>query len=167
MPSGLEVAMRELDVHVAEGGWDQPTRLFAIADTEALLAREPQLSVELSATHSLWTTIEQQEIPPHDDLDDLLGGIRWPAAVEGVALSAERIMVDEESAGDLPADPVATRRTVAEHPLRHEMRITIGVLRDGDRCTVLRLREHDHADSVIVGEDLIDGLGQLLLNTLQ
>src|SRR5436189_30922 len=106
--------MRELDVHVADGGWDQPTRLFAIADTEALLAREPQLSVELSATHSLWTTIEQQEIPPHDDLDDLLGGIRWPAAVEGVALSAERITVNEESAGDLPADPVAARRTVAE-----------------------------------------------------
>jgi hypothetical protein len=167
MPSGLEDAMRELDVHVAEGGWDQPTRLFAIADTETLMAREPQLSVELSATHSLWTTIEQQEIPPHDDLDDLLAGIRWPPAVNGVAISAERIMVDEESAGDLPTDPAAARRAVMDHPSRHELRITMGVLREGERYTVLRLREHDHADAVIVGEDLMDGLGDLLLRTLK
>ena len=33
----LEQTIRELDIYVAADGWDQPTRLFAIADTQQLL----------------------------------------------------------------------------------------------------------------------------------
>ena len=43
----------------------------------------------------------------------------------------------------------------------------MAVLRDGSRCTVLRLREHDSPETVVVGTDLVTGLGDLLLHTLR
>ena len=153
IPSSLEQTTRDLDIHVAADGWDQPTRLFAISDTRELLAREPSLARQLAGgeANSPWTTIEQEGLPAHTDLDDLLQGIGWPATVDGVAVSAERIMVS----------PVGS-----DQDTQHELRLTMAVLRDGSRCTVLRLREHDSPETVIVGTDLITGLGDLLLHTL-
>ena len=153
IPTALERTTRDLDIHVAAGGWNQPTRLFAIAQTAQLLEREPSLGQQLTGTadESPWTTIEQDGLPPHSDLDDLLGGLGWPESVDGVAVSAERIMVSPED---------------ADQQAQHELRLTMAVLRDGTRCTVLRLREHDSPETVIVGEDLISGLGDLLLHTL-
>lgn len=154
IPSALEQTARDLDVHVAVDGWDQPTRLFAISDTRKLLEQEPALAAQLSASaaQSPWTTIEQDGLPPHTDLDELLGGIGWPSSVDGVAISAERIMVS----------PVG-----ADRETQHELRLTMAVLRDGSRCTVLRLKEHDSPETVIVGTDLVTGLGDLLLHTLR
>jgi hypothetical protein len=153
IPPALERTTRDLDVYVATDGWDQPARLFAISDTSQLLEREPSLAAQLSgsAADSPWTTIEQEGLPAHTDLDELLGGIGWPPSVDGVAVSAERIMVS----------PVGTDRESA-----HELRLTMAVLRDGSRCTVLRLRLHDSPETVVVGEDLITGLGDLLMHTL-
>ena len=79
------------------------------------------------------------------------GGSGWPPSVDGVAVSAERIMVP-------PAE--------SDRDSQHELRLTMAVLRDGSRCTVLRLREHDSPEHVIVGTDLITGLGDLLMHTL-
>lgn len=154
IPPALEQTTRDLDVYVANDGWDQPTRLFAISDTRQLLVREPSLAAQLAgdAAESPWTTIEQEGLPPHNDLDELLGGIGWPSSVDGVAVSAERIMIS----------PVGSDRET-----QHEMRLTMAVLRDGSRCTVLRLREHDSPETVVVGTDLITGLGDLLLHTLR
>lgn len=152
-PSAFEQTVRDLDQHVAASGWDQPTRLFAVADTKSLLEREPALATQLAgepASHP-WTTIEQDGLPAHEDLDELLGGIGWPESVEGAAVSTERVMVSPAESGQQS---------------RHEVRITMAVLRDGTRFTVLRLREHDDDASVVVGEDLITGLGDLLLHTL-
>lgn len=153
IPPALEQTTRDLDIHVAAQGWDQPTRLFAISDTRELIEREPSLASQLSgsAADSPWTTIEQEGLPAHTDLDELLRGIGWPPSVEGVAVSAERIMVS----------PVGSDRES-----QHELRLTMAVLRDGSRCTVLRLREHDSPETVIVGTDLITGLGDLLMHTL-
>ena len=154
IPTALERTTRDLDVHVGAGGWNQPTRLFAIAKTAHLLEREPTLAPQLSGTaeETPWTTIEQDGLPTHSDLDDLLGGLGWPESVDGAAVSAERIMVSPED---------------ADQQTQHELRVTMAVLRDGSRCTVLRLREHDSPETVIVGEDLISGLGDLLLHTLR
>ena len=65
IPPALEQTARDLDIHVAGDGWDQPTRLFAIADTQALLEREPSLAAQLSTAPeaSPWTTIEQDGLP--------------------------------------------------------------------------------------------------------
>lgn len=160
--------MRELDIHVSTDGWDQPTRLFAIADTQELLSREPALRAQLEddPVTAPWTTIEQEALPAHNDLDGLLTGLSWPEHVDGVAVSAERVMVSPEHADDLPDDRALARLEAAGHPRRHELRVTMAVLRTGERCTVLRLREHDTPESVVVGEDLVSGLGDLLLHTL-
>jgi hypothetical protein len=149
----LEQTVRDLDAHVAAAGWDQPTRLFAVADTETLLASEPALASQLAgdAQDHPFTTIEQDGFPQHHDLDELLRGIAWPSTVIGVAVSTERTMVQ-------PA--------LGDDDRSHEVRITMAVLRDGSRCTALRLREYDHQDSVIVGAELVSGLGDLLLHTL-
>jgi hypothetical protein len=162
--TSLEQTVRELDIYVSADGWDQPTRLFAVADTQLLIAREPALRAQLES--ATWTTIEQDQLPPHADLDELLRGLTWPASVEGVAVSAERVMVAPDAAGDLPSDPGLARIEAAGHPRRHELRVTMAVLRGGERCTVLRLREHDSPESAVVGEDLVSGLGDLLLHTL-
>lgn len=153
IPPALEQTTRDLDVYVANDGWDQPTRLFAISDTRQLLEREPSLAAQLSggAAESPWTTIEQEGLPEHTDLDELLQGIGWPPSVDGVAISAERIMVP-------PAG--------SDRDSEHELRLTMAVLRDGSRCTVLRLKDHDSPETVVVGADLITGLGDLLMHTL-
>jgi hypothetical protein len=166
--TSLEQTVRELDIYVSADGWDQPTRLFAVADTQLLITREPALRAQLGgdADSAAWTTIEQDQLPPHTDLDELLRGLTWPANVEGVAVSAERVMVAPDAAGDLPSDRALARLEAAGHPRRHELRVTMAVLRSGERCTVLRLREHDSPQSVVVGDELVSGLGDLLLHTL-
>ena len=145
--------MRDLDAHVAGAGWDQPTRLFALADTETLLAAEPALATQLAGgpNEHPYTTIEQDGFAQHQDLDELLRGIAWPSTVIGAAISTERTMVQPALGND---------------DSQHEVRITMVVLRDGSRCTALRLREYDHLDSVIIGRELVSGLGDLLLYTL-
>lgn len=166
--TSLEQTVRELDIYVSADGWDQPTRLFAVADTQLLVTREPALRAQLGidAESATWTTIEQDQLPLHADLDELLRGLTWPASVEGVAVSAERVMVAPDAAADLPRDPSLARIEAAGHPRRHELRVTMAVLRSGERYTVLRLREHDSPETVVVGEDLVSGLGDLLLHTL-
>jgi hypothetical protein len=166
--TSLEQTVRELDIYVSADGWDQPTRLFAVADTQLLITREPALRAQLGdeVDSAAWTTIEQEQLPPHADLDELLQGLTWPASVEGVAVSAERVMVPPDAAGDLSGDRGLARLEAAGHPRRHELRVTMAVLRSGERCTVLRLREHDSPQLVVVGEDLVSGLGDLLLHTL-
>jgi len=153
IPPVLEQTVRDVDRHVAGAGWDQPTRLFAVAKTAALLQREPALASQLSGGvgDQPFTTIEQDDLPVADDLDELLGGITWPDSVDGVAISTERVMVSPNPTGQQS---------------RHELRITMAVLRDGSRCTALRLRAHDDDKSLVIGEDLVTGLGELLLSTL-
>ena len=102
--TSLEQTVRELDVYVSADGWDQPTRLFAVADTQLLITREPALRAQLGSEvdSAAWTTIEQEQLPPHADLDELLRGLTWPASVEGVAVSAERVMVSPGAQATFP-----------------------------------------------------------------
>ena len=43
----LAVAALETERHVAASGWDQNPRVFALVDTAALAAAEPQLALSL------------------------------------------------------------------------------------------------------------------------
>ncbi|CAM5266058.1 PPA1309 family protein [Streptomyces violaceorubidus] len=56
---------------------------------------------------------------------------------------------------------------VAEHPDRQEVRMTVGVLRDGARDSALRLREKDTATEVLTGSDLVPGLAEALTATFE
>ena len=64
----LAAAVLEIESHIAESGWDQPSRLYALVDTAALVRREPELASAMglddaSAAGSL-TPIEQEQLPP-------------------------------------------------------------------------------------------------------
>ena len=43
----LLAALVELEHHVAQAGWDAPARLFALVETDALVAAEPDLARSL------------------------------------------------------------------------------------------------------------------------
>src|SRR6478752_1567741 len=167
----------EVERHAAASGWDQPPRLFALVDTAELLAREPQLAAALGSNEpempgsSATLTPIEQEIVGGEPLDELLARIVWPDEVLGCAVVVERLMLPpsaESAVGeldDLDSDEAA--RQVAEHPDREEVRIAVGVLRDGDRECAIRLRSHDDDRSVVSGKDLVPNLVDALAATLQ
>ena len=74
--------MREIEGHVAEGGWDQPARLFALVPTDELLEHEPRLAAGPRRRTGLEeggiTPVEQEDLPAYATLEELLAGIAWP-----------------------------------------------------------------------------------------
>ena len=55
---------------------------------------------------------------------------------------------------------------VAAHPERQEVRIAVGVLRDGSRDCALRLRGKEKDEDVLSGPDLVPNLARALAETL-
>lgn len=167
MSEHLADVVREIEAHVARGGWDQPARLFALVATADLVAREPALAAALGldGDGATLTPVEQEELPEHGTLEELLAGIGWPEQVRGAALVTERVMLPPEVEAELPDDEQAALRVLAEHPDRREVRLAVGVLRDGEQQAVLRLRTHDDDADVLHGPDLVPGLAAALAAT--
>ena len=163
-------AIAEVDRHLAQGGWDQPTRLYALVRTADLLASEPALAQTLglspTAASDALTPVEQESLPTGTPLDEWLAEIGWPAEVAGCALSQEVLTLPPSVEADLPADADAVAWAVT-HPLRREVRMLVGVLRDGSRTATLRVRGvADQPDDVVTGEDLVPLLTDALAATL-
>ncbi|THA24608.1 hypothetical protein E4198_07490 [Streptomyces sp. RKND-216] len=173
--SPLTRAVLEIDEYAAGLGWDQPARLFALVDTARLRAEEPGLAEQLGVQASdeeqpgvlALTPVEQDELPPGTPLDEFLGTIGWPDAVAGCALTIERLMLPPSAEDSAPEDmdEAGLSRWVAEHPERQEVRMTVGVLRDGARESALRLREKDASTEVLTGAGLVPGLADALAST--
>jgi hypothetical protein len=167
----LTRAVLEIDEYAAGLGWDQPARLFALVDTARLRAEQPELAARIggdeAGTPDALTPVEQEELPAGTALDEFLGTIGWPEAVAGCALTVERLMLPPSAESSLPEDldGEALNRWVAEHPERQEVRMTVGVLRDGTRESALRLREKDATTDVLTGADLVPGLAEALTAT--
>ncbi|MEP6761416.1 MAG: PPA1309 family protein [Sporichthyaceae bacterium] len=158
-----------IERHVAAGGWDQPPHLYALVETADLLRREPQLAGELGVIEAPpgdLTPVDQGELPAHDSIDDLLGGIAWAPEVLGTALAVERLMLPPNEEEQLPEDEGEALRWVAEHPSRQEVRLVVVVLRDGSRAAALRMRSHDDEQAVLSGPDLVPTLADALGATL-
>ncbi|MEV5318412.1 PPA1309 family protein [Streptomyces sp. NPDC052687] len=172
--SPLTRAVLEIDEYASGLGWDQPARLFALVDTARLRAQEPALAAQLGlgdeqeAAAGL-TPIEQDEVPTDKPLDEFLGTIAWPDAVDGCALTVERLMLPPSAEAQVPQnlDEAALTKWVAEHPERQEVRMTVAVLRDGSRESALRLREKDSPTEVLTGSDLVPGLAEALAATFE
>jgi len=167
----LRAAVREIEAHAAEAGWDQPGRLYALVPTSDLLAREPKLAAAMgiddaSAGGSL-TPVEQDQLPAERTLEQALEEMMWPAEVFGCAAVVERLVLPPESDGSMPEDPSAAQKYAASHPDRQEVRIVAGATRDGATYCALRLKSHDDAMSVVESTDLVPALLQLLLSTLE
>ncbi|SES12022.1 hypothetical protein SAMN05421870_10979 [Streptomyces qinglanensis] len=170
----LTRAVLEIDEYASGLGWDQPARLFALVNTERLRAEEPGLAGQLgldqqpdSARGASFTPVEQDEISADVPLDEFLGTIAWPPSVDGCAVTVERLMLPPSAEAAVPQDlgEEELARWVAEHPERSEVRMTVAVLRDGERESALRLREKDSATEVLTGGDLVPGLAEALTAT--
>jgi hypothetical protein len=166
----LASAVLEIEAHIAESGWDQPARLYALVATADLVRQEPDLARAMgldaaSAAGSL-TPVEQDQLPPGGLLEDSLGLITWPPSVAGCAAVVERLVLPPDVEGDVPDDPAAAAEFAREHPDRQEVRIVAGVTRAGATYAAMRLRAHDDAQSVVGGTDLVPGLTTLLGATL-
>jgi hypothetical protein len=89
--------------------------------------------------------------------------------VAGCALAVERLMLPPSAEAQVPQglSEAALTKWVAEHPDRQEVRMTVGVLRDGTRESALRLREKDSPTEVLTGSDLVPGLAEALAATFE
>jgi hypothetical protein len=168
--AALLEAVAEVDRHLSQGGWDQPTRLYALVRTADLLATEPALGHTLGLAASTdaraLTPVEQESLPSGTPLDDWLGQIGWPDEVSGCALAQEVLTLPPSVEADLPPDADAVAWAAA-HPLRREVRMLVGVLRDGSRTATLRVRGMaDQPDDVVSGDDLVPLLAEALAATL-
>lgn len=165
----LAQAVRELEAHAAEAGWDRPARLFALVPTSDLLAREPALAEALGLSGEpepdALTPVEQ-ELADGQQLEAVLESIMWPAAVAGCAVVVERLVLPPGADDDLPSDAAEAQEFAAAHPDRQEVRIVAAAARTGTTYCALRLRAHDDDLSVVEGTDLVPALLELLRSTL-
>ena len=166
----LAAAVLEIEKHQASVGWDQPARLYALVDTARLVAQEPALAAQLGldqpAEQGSLTPVEQDELPPGQELEAILPGIAWPDVVTGCAAVVERLVLPPAADAEVPDDPEAARAFAREHPDAEDVRIVVGVTRHGAAYCALRMRSEDHDSAVMGGPDLVPGLVELLRNTL-
>lgn len=156
--AALRSAVTEVEVHVAQAGWDGPARLFALVDAAAVagaFTAAPQAEAEVTPPADALVAVEQDQVPAIEDdtaLIEFLGSITWPDQVVGCVLSLERSL--SSSAGD-----------------GRDVRIVAGVLRPDEPGAALpgwgvaRLREYDSPDAVLSGEHLVEGLVEILAVT--
>jgi hypothetical protein len=166
----LAAAVLEIESHIAEGGWDQPARLYALVETAQLVEHEPALAsmmgLDASSAQGSLTPIEQDELAPDQLLERVLESIVWPPGVAGCAAVVERLVLPPDADRAIPDDPALAEEFAREHPDRQEVRIVAGATRAGSTYCALRLRAHDDAQSVVGGADLVPGLLTLLEATL-
>ncbi|PPK98744.1 hypothetical protein CLV92_101445 [Kineococcus xinjiangensis] len=179
LPVGaLWQTVAEIERHVAAAGWGAPVRLFALVRTAEALSRDPFLAERLPADvveaaerdPAHLTSVEQEGLPAEQDLDDLLGQLAWGPGVDGAAVVVERLLVPPDAAADVrashPADDEARVAALAAHPQAEDVRIAVGVLRDGRHECVVRSRSKDRDIDVATGADLVPGLVAALQATL-
>ncbi len=186
-PNPLAAAVSEIDHHLATEGWNQPTRLYALVLTTELLHSEPGLADSLGlptdAAPDALTPVEQESLPSDTPLDEWLSGITWPPEVAGCVLAQEVLALPPSVEADVPTGTDAVQ-WAATHPLRREVRMVVGVLRDTTKHCSLRVRgsaptsnnaigtadqgtaQHEVADDLVTGSDLVPLLADALAATL-
>ncbi len=91
-----------------------------------------------------FSVVEQAWDSTGQDVISDLARIAWPAEVSGAALSVQRILEPD-----------------------HDVRLTVGAMRDQQVATAMRYREHDHDDEVAVAAGVLPRLERALWDTLQ
>jgi hypothetical protein len=104
-------------------------------------------------------------------VDETLSGIAWPDEVLGCALVHEVLVLPPTAEQTTPADEADALTWAATHPDRRDVRMVVGVLRDGTRASALRVRadgaDPAAVDDVLVAPDLAPNLADTLLETLR
>ncbi|MGY2702549.1 MULTISPECIES: PPA1309 family protein [unclassified Nocardioides] len=167
----LAAVVLEIEHHAAGEGWDRPARLYALVDTAQLVEREPALAAAMgldsASAEGSFTPVEQELLVPDQPLEVALESIAWPPEVTGCAAVVERLVLPPDADPLIPDDPASAEEFAREHPDRQEVRIVAGATRAGATYCALRLRAHDDDQSVVGGADLVPGLLQLLVATLE
>lgn len=169
--SALRQVTLEVEAHVAEAGWDQRPRLYALVPSTEILQHEPAVAAQLGLDEfesaGTFTPIEQEELPVDRALEDILAEIMWPPQVVGCAAVLERLMLPPSAEDALPDDPDALESYAAEHPERKDVRIAVAVTRAGDAHCALRTHDSAEGESELLeGPDLVPALVQMLGQTL-
>jgi hypothetical protein len=165
----LEEVVLDLERHSAQEGWDSAPRLYALVRSTELRRAEPELADQLGLPPDADTlaALEQPALPEKAGVEDALAAIAWPDTVEGCALVIERVVLPPEAEDDIPEDEAEAAEYAANHPKREDVRMIVGVLRDGTRHSALRLRRHDTDDEVLAGPDLVPALAEALAGTFE
>nr|WP_245974495.1 PPA1309 family protein [Thermomonospora umbrina] len=165
----LEEVVLDLERHAVDAGWDAPPRLYALVQSSELCRQEPGLAEQLELDEDVDTiaALEQGELPEADSIEETLARIAWPSSVTGCALVIERVVLPPGVEEEMPEDEDAAVEWAASHPQREDVRMVVGVLRDGERHSALRLRHHDADDEVLSGPDLVPALADALAATLE
>ncbi|GAA3942871.1 PPA1309 family protein [Actinomadura viridis] len=165
----LEEVVQDLERHSAQEGWDTAPRLYALVQSTELRRAEPELADQLglSADVDTLAALEQPPLPEQAAVEDALATIAWPDAVTGCALVLERVVLPPDVEEEIPDDEAEAAAWAAGHPAREDVRMVVGVLRDGSRHAALRLRRHDVDDEVLLGPDLVPALADALAATFE
>jgi hypothetical protein len=167
----LAAVVLEIESHAAAEGWDRPARLYALVDTAQLVEREPALAaamgLDAASAEGSFTPVEQDQLAADQPLEVALESISWPPGVTGCAAVVERLVLPPDADAHIPEDRASAEEFAREHPDRQEVRIVAGATRAGATYCALRLRAHDDDQSVVGGADLVPGLLQLLVATLE
>lgn len=171
----MERAVLELERFVAADGWDAPLRVFALIRPARAMAADPGLRDQLppdlvasaDADPASITSVEQEGLPEGEGVEEVLAQIGWPDAVDGAAVVLERFVVPPEAERDLPEDPQAALQVLMAHPQRQDIRLAVGVLRDGTHACAVRSRGNDADHLVGLGADVAPGLVAALRATLE
>jgi len=157
----------DLERHSAQEGWDAPPKLYALVQSAELRKAEPDLAAELGLPPDTDTlaALEQPALPEEAGVEDALATIAWPDTVAGCALVIERVVLPPDAEDEIPDDEAEAAQWAAQHPKREDVRMVVGVLRDGTRHAALRLRRHEAEDEVLVGPDLVPALAEALSAT--
>lgn len=173
IPDVLVAALAEIERHVGAEGWDQPARVFALVRTDELMRAEPALADQLAdAAPDSLSAIEHDDVftgdaaaPAVAQVVAALEDVEWSPGVAGVALVLQRGFLPAGVEVNLPEDADAAAAVVDAHPARQDMRVVVGVLRDGTAHGLARLRERP--DELRGGAQLAPALTEVLLRTLQ
>jgi hypothetical protein len=166
----LDAVTAEIEAHVAAGGWDQATALFALVPT-AVVAADPTTAPLLGLAPgteipSDSLTPVAQEPLPDKPLDEALAGIEWPDSVTGCALAQEIVVLPPSAEADLPGTE-DDLQVASAHPDRREARLVVAVTKAGATSCVLRLRAPEGSeDEIAFGADLAPRLAEALRETL-
>jgi hypothetical protein len=164
MPTDLAALVTEIESHLAETGWDQAPRLYALVNTGELRAGEPSLADMLADNDPDGLTPVEQD-PVEGRVADLLPRIEWPDTVLGAAVVDEVLMLPD---GAVAARPEGTDEVewAQQHPDQRDVRIVVGVLRSGEKAATIRIRgDADREDAVLSAPDLVPNLATALLST--
>lgn len=157
----LADAVSEIEEFSARFGWDGPVLVFSLVRTHDAAAADPAFAAQLmpaelaTAPPEHLTPVQQEDLPRVSSIEELLARLAWPDAVAGAAVVVERTIVADD--GDVTLAP-------GSRPER-DVRLAVGVLRDGSDWNVLRMRAHDDAANRVQGPGLVPGLAEALLAT--